>query len=51
MLKINLYPEPCQESELSQQEIAMDLSAAVSDTTDILEQILKNCSETEKSSN
>ena len=50
--KINLYPDPCQESileEIPQQEIAMDLSATILDVADSLKLILRNWSEIEKS--
>ena len=50
--KINLYSDPSQESilgEFSQQEIAMDLYATISDVTDVINFMLGDCSEIEKS--
>ena len=50
--KINLYSDPSQESileELSHQEIAMDLYATISDVTDVINLMLRDWSEIEKS--
>ena len=50
--KLNLYSDPSQESilgEFSQQEIAMDLYATIADATDVINLMLGDWSEIEKS--
>ena len=50
--KINLYLDPSQESildEFCQLEIAMDLSATISDAADVLNLMLRDWSEIKKS--
>ena len=50
--KINLYSDPSQESileEFSQQEIGMDLYATISDVTDVINLMLRDWPEIEKS--
>ena len=50
--KNNFYLDPCQESileEISQREIAMDLCKTTSDVADILNIMLRDWSEIEKS--
>ena len=44
-----LNPDPCQESILEEREIAMDLSATISDVADILTIMLRDWSKIEKS--